>query len=111
MAAELAIRTGLEDTSFPPGAGVQLLRVVQEALANAYKHSGAGCVQVSLTRQAGEISIAVADGCVVFDPGQRLAGAHYGLDFMAEIGGRVHVDSAPGKGTRVVAVVPENGKQ
>ena len=121
IVAELAIQPGLGEENFPASSGVQLLRVIQEALTNARKHSGARCVRVTLAREDGEAVIVVEDDGAGFDPGQLVedpvpfgaAGGrsgHYGLDLMAErmaeIGGRLTVESERGAGTRVVLHAP-----
>jgi len=109
IATEIAIQPGLTEEGFAPGAGVQLLRVVQEALTNARKHSGAARVRVSVTREGTENVVVVEDDGVGFDISQQgadRASGHYGLSLMeermAEIGGHVTIESSPGTGTRIV---------
>ena len=118
IAAELAIQPELEVEALPPNSGVQLLRVIQEALTNARQHSGARCVRVALAREDGEAVIVVQDDGVGFKPGaynpkQQTPGSrsdHYGLNYMAErmaeIGGRLAIESEPGAGTRIVLHAP-----
>lgn len=110
---KFSIGPGIEEAMFAPATGVQLLRVIQEVLTNARKHSGAHSVTVDLARDDGEAVIVVQDDGAGFDPEQVAAGArndHYGLDFMAErmaeIGGSLKIESAPGAGTRVVLSAP-----
>jgi signal transduction histidine kinase len=116
--AELILPRDLAEDNFPAGVGVQLLRVIQEALTNARKHSGARSVRVALAREDGGALIVVEDDGAGFDPrrfdpGQHPAGGrggHYGLAFMrermAEIGGQMAIESEPGAGTRVVLRTP-----
>ena len=118
IVAELTIQPDLEVEALPPNSGVQLLRVIQEALTNARKHSGARRVRVTLTREDGEAVIVVQDDGVgfrsgAFDPKHQTPGNgsdHYGLNYMAErmleIGGRLTIQSAPGAGTQVVLRAP-----
>ncbi len=115
MTAELHLQPGLDEAAISPASGVQLFRVVQEALTNAHKHSQAACVTVSVTQVDGENVISISDDGVGFDPAPDKASndGHYGLGFMMErmaaIGGRLSVDSEPGAGTRVVLHAPMRG--
>lgn len=109
--AELALLEDLSAEDFAPDTSVQLLRVVGEALTNARKHSGAGCVQVSLVREDQYARIIIGDDGYGFDPKQLAAGeSHFGLAFMreriAQIGGDLEIESRPGRGTRVALRVP-----
>jgi two-component system sensor histidine kinase DegS len=88
---------------------IAIFRVMQEALTNARKHSGAEQVQVKLQRRGGEVVLQVEDNGRGFAPENTPPG-HYGLVGMREraqlIGGRLEVHGRPGKGTRVVLRVP-----
>ena len=95
----------------PRPAEVMLLRVAQEALANARKHARAGQVIVCLRYGEGQVGLDVTDDGSGFDPGQAAGG--YGLPGMRaraeEAGGRLQVRSSPGCGTTVSVVVPVPG--
>ena len=93
------------------GAQVQLLRIVQEALANVWKHAQAQRVEVELGRNDGWVQVSVADDGRGFDPDQAASERHrYGLQIMQEraesIGGTVKVLSRPGAGTRIIVGLP-----
>jgi len=79
-------------------------RVVQEALANVARHSGAGQGQVTLESADGGVNLAVVDDGCGFDTSV-VEERGFGLRSMRERvearGGQLAVDSAPGKGTRV----------
>jgi PAS domain S-box-containing protein len=89
-------------------------RVAQEALANVAKHADATTVAVRAERDGSTVWIEIADDGAGFDPDEArrraLATGHLGLRSMAErietAGGRLEIDAAPGKGTRVVLRLP-----
>lgn len=98
--------------ALPQAQEAALLRVAQEALHNALRHSGARRVTVTLAGTAGRGAVLrVSDNGRGFDPESvRRAGRHLGLasmrDRAAAVGGRLSLDSAPGKGTVVEMEVP-----
>ena len=107
-------------TSFDAGAVDQLLdedgklilyRVVQEALSNVVRHSGATMVNVAVHAEGSEVVAAVEDDGDGFDPTRVGGGAGLGLLGMREraasIGGSMRVESAPGSGTRVWLSIPQ----
>lgn len=95
-------------------AGVQLIRIVQEALANVRKHAGRpNQISVQLKAEAGQMQLIITDNGAGFDPNLPAnEGKHFGLQVMrqraARIGGQIAVHSAPGQGTRVEVSVPLN---
>jgi len=107
-------------TSFDAGAVDPLLdedgklvlyRVVQEALSNVVRHSGASMVNVAVNAEGSEVVAVVEDDGTGFDGGRIGDGAGLGLLGMKEraasAGGSVRVDSAPGRGTRVRLSIPQ----
>jgi PAS domain S-box-containing protein len=92
-------------------ASVELLRILQEALANARRHSAARSVEVRLWTDDGAVLLEVADDGQGFDPGSASAGV--GLSAMRErveeLGGEIEVSSRPGEGTEVTVRVPLEG--
>lgn len=98
----------------PIAAEVALLRVAQEAVANARNHAEAHSVTITLTHQGDEVSVDVVDDGVGFDPaartGRRADGSGFGLQAMRsrirECGGEVVVESEPGSGTAIRATIP-----
>src|ERR671912_540403 len=97
--------------SLPGKESVELLRILQEALANVRRHSGARNVEVGLRTDDESIQIEVADDGQGFDPGSARAGM--GLVGMRErvegLGGKIEVRSRPGEGTKVTVRVPVGG--
>jgi len=87
---------------------ITLYRLVQECLTNVAKHAGATQVSISLTRAVHELRFSFSDNGKGFDPSQRPRGLGLvGLRERAEaLGGRLELDSAPGRGVQVKAVIP-----
>jgi signal transduction histidine kinase len=93
---------------------IALVRVAQEALANAGEHAGATSVSVEVRATARGVSLRVEDDGVGFDveAASRRAAAEgrLGLAGMAErlrfLGGTLAIDSRPGGPTRVCATIP-----
>lgn len=113
--AQSGIRTELEvddDLELEPMVELQLLRIIQEALANTRKHSGATEAQIALRRSAGGLSVRVEDNGQGFDPAAlaRSDFPRFGLSIMRErtesVGGALEIDSSPGGGTRVKIDIP-----
>jgi signal transduction histidine kinase len=82
-----------------------LLRVVQEALANVARHSQATSVTVELSYNADAVALAIADNGRGFDTQtiQKGVGLASMRERLAELGGRLLIESRPGEGTRVTA--------
>ncbi|WP_037668226.1 GAF domain-containing sensor histidine kinase [Streptomyces griseus] len=97
--------------ALPAAQEEAVLRVAQEALHNALRHSGASLVDVTLDKRAGGAVLRVTDDGSGFDPRSiRRAGRHLGLVSMRDrasgVGGTLTVQSAPGKGTTIEMEVP-----
>ncbi|MGV9428326.1 GAF domain-containing sensor histidine kinase [Streptomyces sp. NPDC003656] len=97
--------------ALPAAQEEALLRVAQEALHNALRHSGAAHVDVSVTRHGNGAVLRVTDDGEGFEPtAVRRAGRHLGLVSMRDrasgVGGTLTVESAPGKGTAIEMEVP-----
>ncbi|MEU6147255.1 GAF domain-containing sensor histidine kinase [Streptomyces sp. NPDC047081] len=97
--------------ALPAAQEEALLRVAQEALHNALRHSGAEHVDVTLARRGMAAVLRVTDDGGGFDPHMtRRAGRHLGLVSMRDrasgVGGVLTVESAPGKGTTIEMEVP-----
>ena len=93
---------------FTRGESVELLRVLQEVLTNARRHSGARNVEVRLGTEDGVILVEVSDDGRGFDMASVRAGV--GLSAMREriegLGGTLAIYGRPGQGTRVVVRIP-----
>ena len=97
---------------------MQVLRIVQESLANIRKHAQAHTVRVLLTREPGGGAIVlIEDDGVGFEtpaPSER-PGEHIGLAIMEErarrIGAELRIESEPGEGTRVEILLGASGRK
>ena len=102
---------GLDLSAFETTA---LFRVLQESLTNAAKHARASLVEVRLLSEDGNVVLEVRDDGRGFDP-TNAGGASLGLISMRErlaaIGGLIDLQSAPGQGTAVRALVPRAKKE
>lgn len=101
----------LTDAELDLPVGVQLFRIIQEALANVRKHAKAGKVKITFQKQDRQIRVSVADDGVGFDPEKLAAGqSSFGLEVMREragqIGGAIRIESEPGQGTKVTVTIP-----
>lgn len=98
------------DLCLAPGAEIQVVRIIQEALTNVRKHAGATAATVAVSAGAHHVECVVSDDGIGFDTASALAGDGFGLTSMREradsAGGRLVLDSAPGGGTRVSVQVP-----
>ncbi|MGW3634190.1 GAF domain-containing sensor histidine kinase [Streptomyces sp. NPDC005122] len=103
--------TGRGVRALPAAQEEAMLRVSQEALHNALRHSGAARVDVLLEKRGPGAVLRVSDDGDGFDPTAiRNAGRHLGLVSMRDrssgVGGTLTVESAPGKGTTIEMEVP-----
>jgi PAS domain S-box-containing protein len=91
---------------------LMLFQAARELLFNVAKHAGVNTATVTLTRDGERLRLVVADQGRGFDPGAVAAadGGGFGLfsvqERLAHLGGSVEIDSAPGRGTRVVVSAP-----
>jgi signal transduction histidine kinase len=115
LATSLAVDHDLElsDT-----AEAQVFRAAQEALRNVLVHAGAQRVDVQVGRDNGFARLVVSDDGQGFSSealSRRREEGHLGLtlleDLAVEAGGRLDVDSSPGRGTRVTMELPLEGRR
>jgi signal transduction histidine kinase len=112
----IAVRCEIEEPSgrLRPEVETALFRAVQEALVNVARHAEAEAVLIQVGPEGGQLRIEVEDDGRGFDPeavgtpspdgrGLGLLGMR---ERLALVGGKAELDSAPGRGTRVVLVAP-----
>jgi two-component system sensor histidine kinase UhpB len=121
LAAEIGIRdSGLavertvhgEPRAVDPEIATTIFRVTEEAITNIVKHAHARTVRITLTLEPAQLRLSIADDGKGFflEPDLRTYRGHLGLLSMRErasvASGTLSVNSAPGRGTEVVLVVP-----
>jgi signal transduction histidine kinase len=98
---------GLRGVRFPPEVETAAWYLLTEALTNAVKHSGASRVSITLRRDDRRLAIEVRDNGCGFDPATaRGLGMSSLADRASIVDGTLHIDSAPGRGTRLRAQIP-----
>jgi signal transduction histidine kinase len=94
----------------PHDVALCLFRIVQEALNNVVKHSGAHKAEVTLKATGSELTVTIADFGHGFNPKAATRTGGVGLASMRErlrlLGGEFTLRSQPGQGTTIVARVP-----
>jgi signal transduction histidine kinase len=107
MHVELESR--LPEQRLPAEVETALYRIIQEALTNVVKHSGASRVSILLTERDHGVAAMVEDDGMGFeteterDDGLGLVGMRERIGL---VGGRLHIESSTGAGTTIVAEVP-----
>jgi signal transduction histidine kinase len=97
------------DARLPAELETTVYRIVQEALNNVTKHARATRVSILLVRKASSVAVVIEDDGVGFDPSSVRADA-LGLAGMREraalAGGRIAIESSPGRGTTIALEAP-----
>ena len=111
-AGQASVRVEGTPHRIDPATEHHLLRIAQEALANAVKHAGATRIEVLLRFDTAALELSVRDDGCGFDP-ESVASSHQGCfglpsfrNRAAKIGGAVHIASRPGAGTAIHVRVP-----
>jgi len=100
---------GLEER-LPGPLEITAFRLVQEACTNTVKHASAGHIQIRLERRDGLLTVEVTDDGQGIDLSRLHRGRGMGLANLRErvtlAGGKLTLNSTPGKGTRIYAELP-----
>ena len=104
--AGMTARVDVDGVAGAPDRAVRLVwRVAQEAVRNALRHSHGTRLDVRVARRDGSVVLVVADDGTGMDASRPAEGGHIGLSALSGLardeGGRLEVDSAPGRGTTV----------
>jgi PAS domain S-box-containing protein len=98
------------DHDLSPQIKTELFRICQEALNNVAKHANASSVTVAISEENDQIHLCITDNGKGFDAEQKINHTH-GLISMRErsisINGTLVINSEPGKGTVVCAIIPK----
>ena len=98
-----------EPLSLSPESIAQIYRVVQEGLANVYKHAQATEATIALRWGPDAATLQIVDNGIGFDV-HAPAGRGHGLTNMEEraarFGGRFSIESSNGNGTRLTVTIP-----
>jgi PAS domain S-box-containing protein len=112
LSITLFIPPELEQHTFSPTTETHLLRIIQEALTNMRKHTTIESGSISFALDETHVRIIVEDNGEGFDQTSynQYASQSYGLQSMreraAEVGGLLHLETAPGRGTRITISLP-----
>lgn len=90
-----------------PGTALNLFRLCQEAISNAFRHSGGTRLRVYIAGRGDlQLEVEIRDDGIGFNPVTDAKKDHYGLENMkhraAEAGAGYHLYTEPGKGTRIL---------
>ena len=110
---EIEVDTAFEPVRLRPAGELTVYRLVQEALTNITKYARATHVEVLLSSDNGQVHVSVRDNGVGFDTSAPRASAHglLGMRYRLETeGGKMTMESAPGKGTLIRADLPESAE-
>lgn len=117
LAAQFRDRTGIgldlanqvPDLNLTPDQEVQVFHIVQEALANIYKHAAAQQVVVSIEMKDERYHVAIEDNGIGLSITEA-APMRFGLSIMREraqrLGGDIQYQGRPGQGTRIELAFP-----
>lgn len=102
--------TGLSKKKFPVTISSTAYRIVQESLTNVMRHAGVDSANVIAWADHITLIVRIEDNGAGFDPAKLAIGKSCGLQGIRErvrlLGGNLEIESAPGKGTRVIAELP-----
>ena len=107
----VAVETDLEEMELDPPVEHAVLRIAQEALANAVKHGDPRRIALRLAAAYRQVEMDVVDDGRGFDPDAAAAGRRgLGLELMrervGELGGTLRLESRPNTGTRLRVLLP-----
>ncbi|MEN6449703.1 MAG: PAS domain S-box protein [Thermoguttaceae bacterium] len=107
----IEFRSRVDFDRLAPPLESAIYRIVQEGLANACEHSESKIIRVRLVQRGAVVRIEVRDWGTGFDPKQmQTKRGRYGLMGLRQrarlLGGRCSIQSAPGKGARVIVELP-----
>jgi signal transduction histidine kinase len=104
------VSAGVSDGRLAPAVEATAYFIISEALTNAAKHAHAGQAGVAVRVERGELRVEVRDDGIGGARGGESTGLGGLPDRVAALGGRLVLESPPGMGTRVCALLPVAGQ-
>lgn len=102
--------SGLEKRKFTNVINNTVYRIIQESLTNVARYAGVNSANVTVRVNRQTLRVRIADKGKGFNPKTLVVGRSGGISGMYErvllLGGKLDIDSTPGKGTRLTAVIP-----
>ncbi len=106
---EVIIEGGIEHEP-PIPVALAAFQILQEGLVNALKHAQTPRIIIKIGESESMVHIVVEDEGSGFDTEKEVGSDHVGMRLMKEraarVGGRIELDSQPGTGTRLKAILP-----
>lgn len=99
------------DDGLPLHIEIEIYRIVQESINNIIKHARATKINIQLNKLEDEVNLHIEDNGVGFKVSEKKTKSN-GLGLLSlenrasKIGGQLHIDSVPGKGTTILMEVP-----
>lgn len=94
----------------PVSVALAAFQILQEGVTNALKHSEDARIRVQIDDDGGVLRVVVQDEGPGFEAERVDDESHLGLRLMneraARVGGRIELDTAPGRGVRLEAILP-----
>lgn len=107
---EAVLQNHWPEVNLPVEYERQVLRIVQEGLANVRKHSGADMVRILLNQAHDARRVLIEDDGIGMSLTSGETDNHFGLSIMQEragsIGATLQLESEPGDGTRIILTLP-----
>jgi signal transduction histidine kinase len=111
----LYLSPDLANIMLPPNLAINLHRIVQEALTNAFRHSQAKNIAVTIDHEENNIRVSIQDDGVGFKNEQEVIADHYGLDNMKkraeDCDALFSILSKDKKGTTIQVLIPKENLQ
>jgi signal transduction histidine kinase len=111
---EIVVEADAFPALLPPEILIAAFRIAQEAVSNAVRHAKPRRIEIEARYMPSRIELQIRDDGAGFDPGQpseqqepRIGLGLVGIrQRVQDVGGQVSIQSAPGSGTQIVALLP-----
>ncbi len=110
LGLRVVLESSPEDLSLPPEVEQEIYYVLREGLRNIARHSQASRSEIILRKRESKIEGSLEDDGIGFNPDISRKDHGFGLVAMEEritkLGGRLSIETAPGKGTKITFTAP-----